>query len=164
MTHQSVAHGSFTVEREYPVPPETVFTAWTSAEAKLGWFAHGDDFIERINEYTLEFRVGGEERLDAQLTSGNRMLLASRYYDIVPNERIVATYDVLINDRRISVSLFSVQFLATDVGTKLVTTEDGAFIDDLDNEQSRRQGVESDLDQLTQYLDRMSTRPSATSN
>jgi uncharacterized protein YndB with AHSA1/START domain len=150
----AVSHGTFTVEREYPFPVERVWEAWTTAEAKRGWFAQGDDFVEITNAYTLDFRVGGEERLDAILTSGTHLVLETTYRDIVPEERIVAIYDVLLNDRRISVSLFSVRFDATETGTRLVTTEHGAFLDNLDTNEQRQTGVESDLDQLGLYLQR----------
>jgi uncharacterized protein YndB with AHSA1/START domain len=150
----SVSHGTFTVEREYPFSPETVFAAWTTTEAKRGWFAQGDDFLKTVHEYGLDFRVGGVERLDADLVSGNRLTLETRYCDIVDSERIVATYDVLVNGRRISVSLFSMQLVPTDAGTRLVTTEHGAFLDGLDNPDQRRLGIESDLDQLAGYLER----------
>lgn len=157
MPHKTVSHGSFTLERDYPFPVEDVFAAWTTAEAKRGWFAQGDDFIDAVNEYNLDFRVGGVERLDARLVSGNRILIESVYRDIVENERIVATYDVVINDRKISVSLFSVELLATETGTHLITTEHGAFLDELDTGEQRQLGVESDLDHLAKYLERSKT-------
>src|SRR4051812_24481103 len=113
----SVAHGSFTIERDYPVPVDRVFAAWMTAEQKSQWFAQSDGFVEQTNEYSLDFQVGGIERLDARLTSGSTMILEARYYDIVANERIVAAYDILINDRRISVSIYSVLFVASEVGT-----------------------------------------------
>jgi uncharacterized protein YndB with AHSA1/START domain len=154
MPGATVNHGTFTVEREYPHPPQTVFAAWTTAEAKRGWFAQGDDFLRSVNLYELDFRVGGVERLEGELTSGNRLTLETIYRDIVQNERIVAAYDVLINDQRLSVSLFSVQLMPTEVGTRLITTEHGAFLDDLDTPESRTTGVERDLDQLALYLER----------
>src|SRR6476620_3208977 len=116
---QSTAHGSFTVERDFPYPPERVFAAWTTAEAKSAWFAQGEnEFVDRNEEYSLDFREGGLERLVARLQSGKKMVLETRFYDIVSNERIVATYDILIDDRRLSVSVWSAQFIATDEGTK----------------------------------------------
>jgi uncharacterized protein YndB with AHSA1/START domain len=155
MQNRPVAHGQFTVEREYPVPPERVFAAHATADAKIAWFAVPDhEFIDSIDEFTLDFRVGGMERLVARLGNGKQMVLETRYWDIVPDQRIVATYDVVINGRRLSVSLWSVQLDATDTGTKLVTIEDGAFLDDLDTPEQRIQGVTYDLDNLAAYLER----------
>lgn len=153
-TRANVEHGSFTIERDYPASVDKVFAAWTTAEAKGAWFAQSDGFVDTVDEYALDFRVGGVERLDARLASGSRMVLESRYADIVENQRIVATYDILINDRRISVSLFTTEFFATPTGTRLVTTENGAFLDDLDTNDARQTGVTSDLDGLARYLAR----------
>ena len=155
MTNPTVAHGQFTVEREYPVPPARVFGAHATAEAKIAWFAVPDgEFIAAVEDFTLDFRVGGMERLVARLGNGKQMVLETRYWDIVPDERIVATYDVVIVGRRLSVSLWSVWLEPTAIGTKLITVEDGAFLDDLDNAQQRIQGVTYDYDNLATYLAR----------
>ena len=37
--HRSVTHGTFTIERTYPVTPHEVFEAWAREEAKDAWFA-----------------------------------------------------------------------------------------------------------------------------
>jgi len=155
MNHPTVAHGQFTVEREYPVPPERVFAAHATADAKIAWFAVPDgEFIASIDEFSLDFRVGGMERLVARLGNGKQMVLETRYWDIVPDQRIVATYDVVIGGRRLSVSLWSVWLEPTATGTKLVTIEDGAFLDDLDDASKRIQGVTYDYDNLGKYLAR----------
>ncbi len=154
MNKPTVLHGSFTVEREYGAPIERVFAAWTTAEAKIGWFAQGDDFIDTLDEYTLDFRVGGKERLVARLANGHRLVLEGTFHDIVDDSRIVGTYEIVLNERRISVSLYSVQLFSTTLGTRLTTSEDGAFLDEADDPAQRRLGVESDLDQLAHYLGR----------
>jgi uncharacterized protein YndB with AHSA1/START domain len=154
MTDSSIAHGTITVEREYPVPLERVYAAWTTPEAKRGWFAQDPGFLQTENEYRLDFRVGGTEILDAQTFSGSRLVIETVFQDIVPNERIVATYEVLLNGRRMSVSLWSVVFEPTAGGTRLVTIEHGVYLDGLDTNDQRRQGVESDFEQLALYLER----------
>jgi uncharacterized protein YndB with AHSA1/START domain len=151
----SVEHGSFTVEREYPASPERVFAAWSTESAKREWFATQDDFIASTNEYSLDFRVGGIERLDATLKSGSSMVHETTYRDMVPNERIVATYDVVINGRRISVSVFSIELARTDAGTRLVRIEDGVFLDGLDTVGEREEGVSWDIEAVARYLDRI---------
>jgi uncharacterized protein YndB with AHSA1/START domain len=155
MTQSTVAHGTFTLEREYAATPERVFAAWTTAEAKRAWFVREEGFIQSENEYSLDFRVGGAELLDAQLVSGNRLVVVTVFQDIVENERIVATYDILLNDRRMSVSVYSVVLEPTAKGTRLVTTEHGAFLDNLDTNEQRRLGAESNLDLLGKCLDQM---------
>ena len=151
---KSVEHGQLTVERDYAYPLERVYAAWTTPEAKSRWFAQtGDnDFIDNQVEFSLDFRVGGMENVVARLKSGKKLAIETRFWDIVPEERIVATYDVLVDDRRLSVSLYSVLFIRTDSGTKLITIEDGAFLDGLDDAESRTEGVVWDMDNLEKYL------------
>jgi uncharacterized protein YndB with AHSA1/START domain len=149
---RSVTHGSFTIERTYPVPRERVFEAWADRDKKNQWFGEGDDFFTSTNEYSLDFRVGGHERLDAIYGKGRSFLYDSVFQDIVDGERIVASYDVLIDGRRISVSLVTVEFEAVDGGTRLVTTEQGAFLDGLDDNTQRIEGATDNLERLGRFL------------
>ena len=152
---KTVTFGTFTLERTFDRPAKTVFEAWASREAKNAWFGEGDDFLSSIDEYRLDFRVGGEERLLGTLSqSGNTFDYNSVYGDIVDDERIVATYDVLINGRRISVSLLTVELQAVDggAGTHLVMTEQGVFLDGLDTNEERIVGARESLDNLEKYL------------
>lgn len=158
MTTQSVEHGSFTVERTYPATLDSVFGAWSSRSAKNVWFGEGDDFLATTTEYTLDFRVGGRERLAGVLPGGRRFTYDAVYHDIVEDRRIVVSYDVLIDDRRTSVSLMTVELDTGADGTRLVLTEQGAFLDGLDSNDQRREGAVDSLDQLAAYLE---TRVSA---
>ena len=55
-----VVHRTFSVERAYPAPPARVFAACAAPETKRRWFAEGAGF--EVDEFTLDFRVGGFER------------------------------------------------------------------------------------------------------
>jgi uncharacterized protein YndB with AHSA1/START domain len=70
------------------------------------------------------------------------------YQDIVPNERIVLTYDMHLDKTLISVSLLTLEFKAEGKGTKLVLTEQDAFLDGFDNVASREKGTQDLLDNL----------------
>ena len=157
---ETVTFGEFTLERTFKMTPQTVFDAWASREPKYAWFAEGDDFLRSIDEYRLDFRVGGEERLFGVLAqSGKTFDYNSVYGDIVPGQRIVATYDVLIDGRRISVSLLTVELRAIDggAGTHLVMTEQGVFLDGLDTNEQRIVGARESLDNMEKYLLRQSS-------
>ena len=152
---QTVSHGTFTLERTFAQPRAVVFAAWSSRDVKNAWFGEGDNFLRSVEEYRLDFRVGGEERLAGILaSSGNRFEYNSVYGDIVDGRRIVATYAVVINRRRISVSLLTVEFQDHAAGTRIVMTEQGAFLDGLDTNQIRIVGATESLDSLEKYLAR----------
>lgn len=148
----SVAHGSFTLERTYPVTPARVFAAWASRGAKNTWFGEGDEFLAPTTLYELDFRVGGRERLEGRLPGGRLFGYEAIYHDIVDNQRIIASYDVAIDARRTSVSLMTVELQGAPDGTRLVLTEQGAFLDELDSNEQRVEGARDSLDQLGKYL------------
>jgi uncharacterized protein YndB with AHSA1/START domain len=148
----TVTHGSFTIERDYPASPQRVFQAWAGHAEKNRWFGEGDDFLGPTSEYTLDFRVGGRERLAGTLPSGKSFSYQAIYSDIVDDQRIVMSYDVSVDGRRTSVSLMTVEFRENAGGTTLVLTEQGAFLDGLDSNDQRREGATDSLDQLAKHL------------
>jgi uncharacterized protein YndB with AHSA1/START domain len=152
IANRSVAHGSFSVERTYPAPPERVFAAWAIRSAKNAWFGEGDDFLASTDEYTLDFRVGGHERLAGTMPGGRTFTYDAFYQDIVDDRRIIASYDVCIDGTRTSVSLMTVELMPVAEGTRLVLTEQGAFLDGLDSNEQRQEGAVDSLDQLDEYL------------
>jgi uncharacterized protein YndB with AHSA1/START domain len=70
------------------------------------------------------------------------------YFDVVPNERLVYTYEMHLDDRKISVSLATIELKPADAGTRLVVTEQGAFLDGYDDAGSREHGTGLLLDRL----------------
>jgi uncharacterized protein YndB with AHSA1/START domain len=147
---RSVVHDTFSIERTYPAPVERVFAAWATIEAKSHWFG-SEEGIELIGERTFDFRPGGTERFAAK-AEGMTFDFSSTYYDIVPNERILWAYDMLMDGRRISVSLGTVELTPVAGGTKLVLTEQGAYLDGLDTNAQRAEGTEQFLNNLGTYL------------
>jgi uncharacterized protein YndB with AHSA1/START domain len=152
MTQTSVTHGTFTVERTYPVSAHEVFAAWASQDAKDRWFGSGSDFLAKTDEYSLDFRVGGLEHFAGSVEDGRTFRYTGITQDIVEDERIVMSYDVLVSGRRISVSIMTVQMAPTERGSKLTITEQGAFLDGLDDNATRKLGATANLDALEAYF------------
>jgi uncharacterized protein YndB with AHSA1/START domain len=152
MPERSVVHATFTIERAYPAPPARVFKAWADPSAKRRWFACHDDWEPGAHE--LEFRIGGRERLHTGPPGGVAHIYNAVYHDIVPDQRIVYSYDMQLDERRISVSLATVEFRAKGSGTLLVFTEQGAFLDGYDDVAGREEGTRIGLDHLDRELRR----------
>jgi uncharacterized protein YndB with AHSA1/START domain len=76
--------------------------------------------------------------------------MSALYWDIVPEQRIVWTYDMHLDDARISVSLNTVTLQPEGKGTRLVFTEQGTYFVEAgtDGPALRQQGTEGLLDQL----------------
>jgi uncharacterized protein YndB with AHSA1/START domain len=146
----SVVHDSFSLERTYPAAPPRVFAAWATIEAKSHWFGN-EEGIEPVGEHTLDFRPGGREQLSAK-AAGSVYDFDSTYYDIVDGERIIWAYEMRMDGRRISVSIGTVEFFPAAGGTRLVLTEQGAFLDGLDTNEQRQEGTRQFLENLGTYL------------
>jgi uncharacterized protein YndB with AHSA1/START domain len=61
----------------------------------------------------------------------------------VPDQRIVYSYEMYIDDARMSVSVAAIEFAKNGDGTALTWTEPGAFLDGIDGPEApsrRRQG------------------------
>jgi len=146
MTERSVRHAKFTIERIYPAARERVFKAFADPRSKAKWFV-GPDNWDKSN-HQLDFRVGGRETVSGGPPGGPVHYYNATYQDIVPNERIVTTYEMHLDKTRISVSLATVEFKASGSGTKLILTEQGAFLDGFDKPELREEGTKGLLDQL----------------
>lgn len=151
MITRSVTHSTFVLERTYDASPGRVFAAWAEPEAKAKWFVGPDDW--ESSDHELDFRVGGREHVSGGPKAGPVHTYDCIYRDIVPNERIVTTYDMHMDDVRISVSLATVEFKAEAGGTRLVYTEQGAFLDGYDKPEYREQGTADLLDSLGRLLE-----------
>ncbi len=139
---RSVEHDTFVIERRYPAAVSRVFAAWADPAAKATWFGGPGQ------AHTMDFRVGGREHNSGGPEGGPTYSYDSVYQDIVENERIVHTYDMHLDDQRISVSLAIVEFHADGDGTRLVYTEHGAYLDGLDKPADRAHGTGALLDAL----------------
>ena len=143
MTERSVTHATFVVERTYDASPARVFAAWADPEAKARWFAGADD-----EEFELDFRIGGREISRGGPDGGPVYAFDARYQDIVPGQRIVYAYKMHLDETLISVSLATVELKPEASGTRLIFTEQGAFLDGHEFPARRAGGMGGLLDAL----------------
>ncbi len=156
MTNSTVIHDTFTIERTYPATPSRVFAAFASVEAKNIWGDTGDlePVAGEAGVEEFDFRVGGRERF-GHVWQGTTYRYDALYYDIVPDQRIVYSYEMYANDVRISVSVTTIEFAKAGEGTELSFTEQGAYLDGFDGPAApslRQEGTAEMLDGLTRYL------------
>lgn len=150
MTERSVTHATFTLERTYDSPPAKVFNAFADPAIKQRWFAEGEGW--EVEEFTADFKVGGYERSRFRFRGGAPIRNDTIYHDMVPNERIIIAYTMTIGENRISASLATFEFKPEGAGTKLVFTEQGAFLDGLDSVGPREAGWRDLLEALGRAL------------
>lgn len=152
MPSRSAAHSTFVIERRFSAPVERVFSAWSNAEKKRRWFACHDDWS--TIEHRLDFQVDGTEINVVAEPDGTVHAFKARFLDIVPEERIVYAYDMLVGDARISVSLVTVMFERDGARTRMTFTEQVVFLDGHGDADERREGTEVGIDRLATELGR----------
>lgn len=145
----TITHASFTIERTYDASPARVFAAWSRPEQKGRWFKGP---AEWDSHHALDFRVGGTEQSRGGPSGGPVHRYEARFYDIVADERVVSTYEMHLDNVRISVSLATMELHAAGAGTRLVYTEHGAFLDGYDNPAGREEGTRGLFDILGNFL------------
>jgi uncharacterized protein YndB with AHSA1/START domain len=148
---RTVAHDTFVLERTYAASPARTFAAWADQGAKDQWF--GDPDLEATQSREMDFRVGGRESMRGTIPgTTSPFTYDAVYQDIVRDERIVYSYDMTMNDQRISVSVATIEFVPDGAGTRLILTEQGAYLDGLDTVAQREEGTRAILEQLAAYL------------
>jgi uncharacterized protein YndB with AHSA1/START domain len=158
VTEQPVIHDTFVIERTYPTPVSRVFAAFTTKAAKEAWGDTGDlDSPEPgtdSGDSEFDFRIGGHERFGFGY-QGVSLRYDATYYDIVPEQRIIYSYEMYADGVRSSVSVATITFVPVDGGTALAWTEQGAYLNGVDGAEAphlRRGGTSEMLDGLATYL------------
>ncbi len=144
---RSVTHATFFLERAYDAPIARVWRALTDEGAKQKWFS-GPPGKWKLIERQIDVRVGGVERLKGRWEGGLVSTFDATYHDVVPNERLVYSYAMHLDDKKISVSLATMQLKAEGGKTILKVCEQGAFLDGYDDAGSREHGTGHLLDAL----------------
>lgn len=152
MTERSVVHATFSIERVYDAAPARVFKAFADPAAKRRWFAEGEGW--EIESFDVDFRVGGYERSRFRFKGGPLITNDTVFQNIVPNERIIIAYWMTIDGNPISTSQATMEFRAEGKNTRLVFTEQDAFLDGHDNAAQREAGTRELLEALDKELRR----------
>lgn len=144
-------HDRFTVERRLRAAPARVFAAFTDPAAKERWFAGGEGYETLARR--IDVRPGGREHVQGRWASGLVSTFDAIYLDVVADRRLVYTYEMHLDQRKISVSLATVELFADGSGTHLVVTEQGTFLDGYDDAGARERGTAALLDRLASVVD-----------
>lgn len=150
MKGNSATYADFTIIRIFKSPVHKVYQMFADKQAKELWFGGPSD--RASNDHTLDFVVGGSEFNSGKFHDGVTHVFKAHYYDIIPEKRIVYSYEMYLDDKRISVSLSTIEFIAEGDNTKLTLHESGVFLDNLDKPENRERGTKELLNALENAL------------
>jgi uncharacterized protein YndB with AHSA1/START domain len=144
---RSVVHATFHLERTYDAPVTRVWKALTDEQAKKRWFGGTPGEWELLERH-MDVRAGGSERLKGRWKGGVVSTFEATNHDVVANERLVYSYVMHLDSKKISVSLATMQLNDEGGKTTLKVSEQGAFLDGYDDAGSREHGTGHLLDAL----------------
>lgn len=153
---RSATHSTFTLERDIAAPVEAVWAAFADTKTKERWFAGPPEWGPEQHE--MDFRVGGREVSAGGPPEGPEHRMDGLYWDIVPNERIIMTYEMHLtfpaqDPVRISVSLQTIELEPSATGTRLTLTELGAYLDGYDDSGAREHGTNELIDAMVAVVE-----------
>jgi uncharacterized protein YndB with AHSA1/START domain len=157
MMKRSVSHATFVIERAYKAAPAKVFAAFADPKSKAQWFGNAEELARtgQKSNFKSDFRVGGTESISGTFHgSGVTHYYDATFWDIAENERIVLAYAMHLDETRISVSLGATEIKPDGAGSKLIYTEQGAFLDGYDDAGQRERGTRELFNQLERHLAR----------
>ena len=142
----TVNHETFTIERTFDAPADRVFAAFADPEQKARWFVGPPSVKETMR--THDFRVGGRDKYAGDWDNGMKTSFDSLYLDIVPNQRVIYTYEMSMNGKKTSVSLATIELTPKGSKTTITLTEQGAYFDDPNANKGREEGTIGIMKQL----------------
>lgn len=151
MPSPAVIHHTFTIDRTYPTTRARVWAALSDPKKKRRWFAESTGFV--IDEYSLDFRVGGFERTRFRYgAKGPPMTNDCIHLDIHDEERLVFAYAMTIGGAPLSSSLGTMELREVEGGTLLRYTEQTAYTNGQDGSEGRREGTMGLFERLATEL------------
>jgi uncharacterized protein YndB with AHSA1/START domain len=152
-----VTHASFVIDKTYPHRLAKVFAAFAEPSLRAKWQspdggARPGDHIE------FEFKVGARESArwvmgDDTPFPGAVISSEGLFLDILDQQRIVSASNMMMNGTPFSGSLLSFEFTEDHGGTRLTCTHQGAFFENSDGSDMRKDGWEKLLISLAAFLD-----------
>lgn len=146
----TVEHTTFTIRRDLPASTRHAFRFWAEKALKRRWTDCHPDWT--VLEDRFDFAPGGEEAVRWRTAEGIKQAFTARYLDIVAGQRIIYAFEMSSAGERVSASLATVEFHPDGTGTRMLYTEQMAFLAGAEAMKMRIAGTGSGFDRLVDAL------------
>ena len=150
MTASPIEHSTFAVERALPSSPKHAFRFWSERDLKQRWTDCHPDWT--VLEDRFDFRIGGEETRRWRTAEGQELTFRAHYLDIMQGRRIIYAFAMTIKGETQSASLATVELMPAGSQTRMLFTEQIAFLGSPDAFGMRRAGTEAGFDRLIEAI------------
>jgi uncharacterized protein YndB with AHSA1/START domain len=142
-------HATITLQHSYSAPLERVFSEFADPVARARWSAPSKDALiyDEAN-----FQIGGKDVFRCGPKGDPKFRGETRYFDIVPNARVVSSETVDVDGQRLAVALTTLDFEPTEDGTNLTVTIQLVSFVGADMIHSYESGNKSALKKLALHL------------
>lgn len=150
------AQETLQLRHQYKATVEQVFTAWSNPEVLGQWFGpHSHNC--KVEKY--DFSVGGayqirmiptSEDADCEGDPTEDSVCAGQFVEIIPNEKIVMSFDWIENGAEMGETLLSIELQPIGDKTELTLTHERLPDESLRN--AHQSGWEGSLECLEEYL------------
>lgn len=107
------------IQRTIKAPVAKVFKAWTEPDQMNKWFGCNTADSVRISQ---DFKVGGEYRIDVHCTDGRTVTASGSFLEIVPNRKLVYSWNNTSLEHPATDTLVSVEFIDKGDTTEISLT------------------------------------------
>jgi uncharacterized protein YndB with AHSA1/START domain len=105
------------ISRTVKAPVDRVFKAWTEPTQMSKWFGCGGTNGVQIVQ---DLRVGGEYSVTAHLDDGKIITMSGKYLEIVPERKLVYTWNSSSEEYPAKDTLVTVEFVANGDTTEII--------------------------------------------
>ena len=143
--------GLVDITRQLAHPANAVYAAWSQQEAQLAWGDPGDGWQLTFDDF--RFAVGEVDVCRFGPVDGPQYLNRNRYLVLAPERQIVYATSLQTDQGLSFCGTVEVDLEPHQDGTRLRLRERGYYLGDGDSAEAHREGWESMLSALGEYLD-----------
>jgi uncharacterized protein YndB with AHSA1/START domain len=143
-------HATLVFERKISAAPKAVFAAFADSAARAQWGTPSDTAVIIYDD--ADFREGGQDHFRCGPKATPNIHGVTHYWDIVPDRRVISSETLVVDGRRLCVSLTTLELISDGSKTKLKnTTQLTSFVGE-DMVNGYTTGTNASLDGLVRFF------------